>query len=180
MGEASNEELMSRFCTGDSAAFRTLFGRLGPMVQRFLRSMLREPTLVEDVTQTTFLSVVRSRDRYTPGADVARWVLSIAANAARDLLRHRALGVEQLSSTGDAVERPSQAPLPDPGLRRRLEDALQALPESQREVVVLHKVEGLTFEEVAGVLGITSTAARIRAHRGYGRLKELLVDLEGM
>ncbi len=178
MGEATNEELMGRFCEGDNAAFRALFSRLAPSVQRFVRSMLRQPALVEDVTQATFLSVIRSRDRYVRGANVARWVLSIAANAARDVLRRQSLGVEQLTATGEQLERPAETAQSDPGLRKRLEGALAKLPASQREVVVLHKVEGLLFEEVAEVLGISATAARIRAHRGYERLKELLADLQ--
>src|SRR5204862_531283 len=58
-------------------------------------------------------------------------------------------------------------------------DTLMAAPPvAQREVVVLHKVEGLSFEQVAEAIGITSTAARIRAHRGYVKLRELLKHLE--
>jgi RNA polymerase sigma factor (sigma-70 family) len=66
-----------------------------------------------------------------------------------------------------------QAPS-DPGLRRKLERALAALPAQQREAVVMHKVHGLSFDDIAESLGVTSTAARIRAHRGYERLRELL------
>ena len=169
---------MVRFCDGDDGAFQTLFDRLGPSVQRFLSSMVRDRAAVEDLTQVTFLSVVRSRDRYQRGAPVAPWVISIAANAARDTLRRKNLGIEQLSVTGDQADAAVEPTTSDPGLRKQLEKALAQLPESQREAVVLHKVQGLSFEQIASMLSTSSTAVRIRAHRGYERLKELLSHLE--
>jgi RNA polymerase sigma-70 factor (ECF subfamily) len=62
----------------------------------------------------------------------------------------------------------------DPGQRRRIEQAFAKLPAQQRECVILHKLEGLSFEQIAQMLDISETAARIRAHRGYERLRELL------
>ncbi len=169
---------MVRFCDGDDAAFQALFDRLGPPVQRFLNAMVRDRALVEDLTQMTFLSVVRSRDRYQRGAAVSPWVISIAANAARDALRRKNLGVEQLSVTGEQADASVEAVATDPGMRKQIEKALSQLPEAQREAVVLHKVQGLSFEQIAAMLNTTSTAVRIRAHRGYERLKELLAHLE--
>lgn len=174
MGEATDEVLMQRFCAGDKPAFGELFERYLPRVRSFLRQMVRDPALADDLAQTTFLSVVRSKDRYLEGAKVAPWIFSIAGNAARDALRRRSLGVEQLIEADASVE---STPI-DHGLRRELESALWELPVNQREVVVLHKVQGLSFEQVAAAIGITATAARIRAHRGYVRLRALLKHLE--
>lgn len=174
MGEATDEQLMERFCAGDKSAFGVLFERFLPRVRSFLRQMVRDGALADDLLQTTFLSVVRSKDRYLKGSKVAPWIFSIAGNAARDTLRRQSLGVEKLVEADAAVEQSSS----DPGLRRELEGALAALPVNQREIVVLHKIEGLTFEEIAEAVGITATAARIRAHRGYVRLRELLKHLE--
>ena len=174
MGETTDEELMQRFCAGDKAAFGELFERFLPRVRSFLRQMVRDSALADDLAQTTFLSVVRSKDRYVIGAKVAPWIFSIAGNAARDTLRRQALGVEQLVTADAAVE---SQPI-DHGLRRELENALSELPVNQREVVVLHKVQGLSFEQIAESIGITATAARIRAHRGYVRLRALLKHLE--
>lgn len=174
MGEATDEQLMERFCAGDKAAFGELFERYLPKVRSFSRSMVRDGALADDLTQSTFLSVVRSKDRYLKGSKVAPWIFSIAGNAARDALRRQSLGVEKLVEADVAVE-PSQV---DPGLRRELEGALSELPVNQREVVLLHKVEGLSFEQIADAIGITATAARIRAHRGYVKLRSLLKHLE--
>ena len=66
----------------------------------------------------------------------------------------------------------------DPGLRTAIAKAFEALPASQREAVLLHKVHGLTFEQIAEALESTPTAVRIRAHRGYERLRALLGHVE--
>jgi RNA polymerase sigma factor (sigma-70 family) len=176
MGDPTDEQLMERFCTrGDKPAFAEVFDRFAHRVRAFLRPMVHDPALAEDLTQTTFLSIVRSRDRYLIGSPVAPWIFTIAANAARDALRRRRIEQKFAPEAEEAVVHSEPA---DHGLRRQLESALQELPVSQREVVVLHKVQGLSFEQVAAAIGITSTAARIRAHRGYVKLRSLLAHLD--
>jgi RNA polymerase sigma-70 factor (ECF subfamily) len=168
---------MERFCDGEQAAFEALFARHAGRVQGFLARMVRDGPLAEDLLQTTFLSVIRARGRYEPGTRFAPWLLTIAANAARDALRRRQ-HVEAYSKERD----PSPASVPpgvgDPGMRRRLEDALQQLHPDQREAVILSKVEGWSFEEIASMRGISVGAARVRAHRGYEKLRQLLDGLE--
>ncbi|WNG52670.1 RNA polymerase sigma factor [Archangium minus] len=177
MGSPSDEELMERFCDGEHEAFEALFARHSGRVQGFLTRMVRDGPLAEDLLQTTFLSVIRSRGRYEPGTRFAPWLLTIAANAARDALRRRQ-HVEAYSQTGDATPSSVAPGVGDPGMRRRLQDALQQLPPDQREAVILNKVEGWSFEEIASMRGISVVAARVRAHRGYEKLRLLLGELE--
>ncbi len=174
----SDEELMEAFQEGDSRALETLFERHAKGVHAFLTRMVQDRTLADDLLQTTFLSVVRSADRFQRGLKFAPWLLTIAGNAARDNLRHRKLNVEVLPTDeeGKLPEAVVEPAMSDPGQRRRIERAFAQLPEQQREAVILHKLEGLSFEQIASMLEITSTAARIRAHRGYERLKELLEE----
>ena len=169
---------MNRFCQGDNGALEQLFDRHAGAVHGFLARLVRDGALAEDLLQGTFLSVVRSRDRYRPGAPVLPWLLAIAGNAARDALRHKRLNVEVLAEGDAALPEPAHEPAPsDPGARKRIEAAFATLPEPQREAVLMHKVHGLSFEEIGQALGITPTAARIRAHRGYEALRALLGDL---
>ena len=176
MAEPSDEALMDAFCLGDEAAFDELFRRHSRPIHAFLGRMVRDPALAEDLLQTTFLSIVRSRGRYQRGAPVAPWFFSIAANAARDALRHRRVSVEDLARRDDlpSPEGSVDPELPDPGLARAISDAFAALPPQQREAVLLHRVQGWSFEAIAEALGTTSAAARVRAHRGYEKLKALL------
>jgi RNA polymerase sigma-70 factor (ECF subfamily) len=168
---------MERFCDGEHDAFEVLFARHAGRVQGFLARMVRDGPLAEDLLQTTFLSVVRARGRFEPGTRFSPWLLTIAANAARDALRRRQ-HVEAFSQQEASSAPSSVSPgVGDPAMRKRLEDALQQLPPDQREAVILSKVEGWSFEEIASMRGISVVAARVRAHRGYEKLRLLLGEL---
>jgi RNA polymerase sigma factor (sigma-70 family) len=176
MGSPTDEELMERFCQGEHEAFEALFARHAGRVRGFLARMVRDGPLAEDLLQTTFLSVIRARGRYEPGTRFAPWLLTIAANAARDSLRHHrhaeAFSRERPLDAGEVAPG-----VGDPGLRKQLEEALQQLPPEQREAVLLSKVEGWSFDEIAALQGGSVGAARLRAHRGYEKLRALLGGL---
>lgn len=174
----ADDALMASFCGGDEAAFEMLYQRHAGPVHAFLSRMVRDEALAEDLLQTTFLSVVRSRGRYVPGTAVRAWIYAIATNAGRDALRRRRARREDFSETGAPreVAAPTAAES-DPGMARAVEEALMKLPVDQREAVVLHKMQELSFEEIAVALGISVGAAKVRAHRGYTRLRELLAPL---
>lgn len=168
---------MEQFCRGDENAFDILYARYAPQVQAFLVRMVRDAALAEDLLQATFLSVVRARGRYQPGTTVRAWVFAIAANAGRDALRRRRARREDPSGPDEVVVADAPADPPDPAAARAVQEALMRLPFEQREAVVLHKMQDLSFEEIATALGITVSAAKVRAHRGYHRLRELLAPL---
>src|SRR5262249_43624214 len=148
MDKASDEELMERFRRGDEGVFDILFDRFAPAIRGFLRQMVGDATLADDLTQSTFLSVVRSRDRYRTGSLVRSWFFAIAANAARDALRRRLVERSEAPALAEQLSGNAEPSHADPGLQRELKAALMVLPESQREAVILNKVQGLPFEEV--------------------------------
>jgi RNA polymerase sigma factor (sigma-70 family) len=169
----SDEELMARFCRDDEGAFDLLFDRHSGAVFAFIARMVRDDALAEDLMQVTFLSVVRSRMRYTQGTAVLPWLFTIAGNAARDALRRNKHAEHHASEERQAPAVASEQSA-DPVLRKHLLAALDGLSAEQRQAVVLHKIEGWSFSEIARAAGITETAARIRAHRGYEKLRQLL------
>lgn len=179
MNLGTDEELMIRFCDGDDAAMEVLFDRHAAGVLAFLTRMVRDPAQAEDLLQTTFLSVVRAKGRYERGTAFSPWLLTIAANAARGVLRHKKYVDAHVTAEQHSGSSVAEPPDSDPKLRERLQAALESLPPPQREAVVLHKIQGLSFEEVARATGVSAGAARIRAHRGYERLRELLQGVLG-
>jgi RNA polymerase sigma factor (sigma-70 family) len=170
--EGPDEVWMERFLQGDARAFDVLFGRHAPSVRRFVARMAG-PEAADDLTQATFLSLVRARDRFRRGSAFKPWLFAIAANAARDHLRRRR--PEQLTDEGELPQVEAEPPpSTDQGLERKVREAIDQLPAAQREAILLHRFEGLSFAEVAQAVGASESAVKVRAHRGYQRLRELL------
>ncbi len=169
-----DEMLMERFLGGDTSAFDALFVRHAARVQAYLRRMVGQST-ADDLTQNTFLSVVRSADRFQRGARFRPWLYAIASNAARDFVRRARF--EQPTDDGVLPEQGVEPNLPDPSLEKAVHAALAQLPVQQREAIFLHRFEGFSFGEIAEALGLTESAVKVRAHRGYVRLRSLLAHL---
>ena len=178
-------ECMGRYADGDPSAFEMLYRILAPGVRARLKRLVGDDELAEDLLQQTFIRVHERRARYERGAAVRPWVFTIARHLAIDALRRR-------SSARDRVTLEGRLPEPDTvdrlefddasgdlDVEQLVRDAVAALPEGQREVVALHKLEGQPLTEVARRLGIKEGAARVRAHRGYGRLRAALGVLLG-
>lgn len=170
---------MARFCQGESTAFDALFQRYAPAMHGYLTRLTGNRGTAEDLVQLTFLSVVRARGRFQEGARVKPWLYAIATNAARDWQR-RQQRPEDLTAQGElpASVPAEDGPAPrDAGLERAVQRALAQLPEGQRIPIVMHRFEGMGFAEIAEALGLTESAVKVRAHRGYARLRELLAAL---
>ncbi|QSQ13060.1 RNA polymerase sigma factor [Myxococcus landrumensis] len=174
----SDEVLMARFCEGHAPAFDVLFQRHSRQVRGYLTRLTGSVASAEDLVQLTFMSLVRSRGRFLVGSRFKPWLYAIATNAARDFQRRGRRG-EELTSEGELpVSIPDDSPGPrDAGLERAVRQALDMLPEGQRIPILLHRFEGMGFAEIADTLGLTESAVKVRAHRGYARLRELLATL---
>lgn len=172
----SDEALMLRFCDGDSRAFDTLFQRHAAQVRSYLRRVTQNQAVADDLTQATFLSVVKGRGRFLRDAAFKPWLYAIATNAARDL--HRRRRGEELVAEPKSNETVESA-VRDFGLERQVNAALGELPEAQRTAILMHRFEGLSFAEIAEVVGVSEGAVKVRAHRGYEKLRELLKGIWG-
>ncbi|MCB9535942.1 MAG: RNA polymerase sigma factor [Myxococcales bacterium] len=173
-------DAMGRYVDGDAGSFRVVYDALAPVVLRCQMRWVGDAALASDLTQETFLRVHRARHRYRAGAPVGPWVITIARRLSIDALRRK--GAARVRITGDGtvpevpvmpeVEEESTAWIVD-----AVREAIEALPDGQREVVAMHKLEGLPLAEVAERLGIREGAARVRAHRGYNRLRTALAGI---
>lgn len=164
---------MESFLDGDARAFDALFARHARGVRAYLQRVTGSGAVADDLTQATFLSVVRGRGRFQQGAKVRPWLYAIASNAARDWRRHAKF--ETVTDEGEVPDGEAELPpMRDPGLQKAVKAALAQLPEAQREAIVLNRFEGLSFAEIAQHAGVNESAVKVRAHRGYERLRELL------
>lgn len=163
---------MDRYArTGDRAAFEELFRRYAPRLLAYLRRSGLPGAAAHDAAQQVFLQLHRARADYRAGAPVRPWMFTIAANVRRDVARRAQRRPEAELERAPEPASPAAASTPEDRVVRR---ALDRLPPEQRDVLVLHYYEGLSMGEVAEVLGATRAAVKVRAHRAYLTLRDLL------
>ncbi len=168
--------LMVRYQHGEMAAFEDLYARTLPMVRGYLVALTRDRARAADLVQECFLQVHRSRATYDPAFPVRPWLLGIARHVRlTDARRRFRLLARESSSLDDAPELPVPAEMESWADRDALARALAALPADRREALVLHHIYGLSFREIARIVGTSEGGARIRASRAMtelrGRLK---------
>src|SRR5438094_8994478 len=170
----TDEELMSAYVAGDARAFEKLFARLAPRVHGFFLRSFRDEGVADDLLQVTFMKIHRARQQYRPGHRLAPWLFAVAARVRLDELRRRLRLPEDADEDAIAraeVQDPADPPL-DADVKNAVRAALEALPESQRTVIHLHRYEGMTFEEIAAVHGSASRALRPCRIRGQRALRQ--------
>lgn len=165
---------MDRYCAGDPAAFDALFERYHARLVRVLASMVGTAQ-APDMVQITFMKVHQNRHRYRAGANVAAWLFTIARNTARDHLRSAPRRREVFKD--EPIDGPAESRHRDMLQDERVREALLLLSKEQQEVIRLHWFGGLTFEEVSKIVDATPAAVRVRAHRGYKKLRTALQGL---
>ena len=173
--DAADELLMAAYRGGDQAAFRKLFDRFAP---RILGAALRRglsPADANDAVQQTFVHVHQSRKEFKSGALVRPWIYTIAFNVMRDYGRRLSSQKRLMERFKVESEVASAGSTSEPeGQRSVLQSALNLLSPAQREVLVLHYFEDMSFGDIARMIGRREGAVRVRAHRGYEKLRSLL------
>jgi RNA polymerase sigma-70 factor (ECF subfamily) len=175
---------MQRYCVeGDAGAFALLYSIAAPRLFRSMLALLRNRAVAEDLLQQTFLKLHRYRRAYVAGADPLPWLRTIAHRMCFDELRRArrerlALADAQSGSLAQLSTRGGGAAHAQPAYSERAIvaalRALDRLPEAHRTALILTKLEGHTIEQAAELLGTTPSAIKLRAHRGYHRLRALL------
>ncbi len=169
----SDETLMLRYRDrGDEAAFAELFGRYAQRLHTFFsRFGDRGAADAGDLTQKTFLQVHRARKDFDASRLVRPWIYTIALNVRREEGRRR---LRSREVTGDELPEAAVEPSVSSASDRLVQRALMKLSDAQREVVVLHWFDGLSFPEIADMLGAGLSAVKVRAHRAYDELRRIL------
>ena len=174
LNACSDEDLLGRFCRGQTEAFGVLVRRYERELYGYLRRYLGDSSLAEDVFQNTFLQMYLKSGQYEAGRPVRPWLYTIATHQAIDacgeMRRHQILSLEQKrEDNGDGEMRnlldtlESRGPAPLDNLtaqerKERVRAGVDRLPEFLREVVILAYYQGLKYREIAEIL--TSRLAR--------------------
>lgn len=175
--------LMLRLADGEDLALNEIITRWKDRVASFLIRMVGDHATAMDLTQETFVKLYTSRRRYQPTAAFSTYLFHIAANLARTQARWRKRHptVPMEDDSGELRHDPSDTDLlPDESasLHEKTEvvnRAIAALPEDQREALLLFTVEGLSQGEVAKALRCSPKAVEVRVYRARLALREALV-----
>lgn len=173
-------QLMLQVKQGDVEAAAMLARRNGERVARFLGRLVRDPRVLEDLTQDVFVHVLENARNYQPLARFSTWLYRIATNVALDYLNKRKKRPGLLSTSDQAGDVPADAEFePDrrvglDELRARVGAAIELLPPNQRVALTLFEYEELSYEQIARVLDVTVDAVRCLLSRARTTLRERL------
>ena len=166
------EQLMMRYQKADPDASAVLVELLSPQLYRFFASQMGSRADAEDMLQDAWLRIHRVRHTYRPCEPVLPWVYAIARCVRVDSYRKRHRIASRELAADVLPEHP--APRDEPCDLPAFDELVAELPHSQREVLTLLKVNGLSIEEVARATSSTVGAVKQKAHRAYERLRTLL------
>lgn len=173
-----DEDLVRRVARGDAAAIQTMVARKLPRMLALGYRMLGDVGEAEDVAQEAMMRAWKQAPRWRPGqARFDTWLHRVGLNLCYDRLRRR-----REIPTETPPDRPDPGPAPDRGLLAaelgvRVDRALQALPERQREAIVLCHYQDLTNIEAAGLMAVSVEALESLLSRGRRALRLALADL---
>jgi RNA polymerase sigma-70 factor, ECF subfamily len=170
--DAELESLMVRYQQGDSDAAGELVTRLSPAMHRFFMVQFVSRRYADDLLQETWLRIHEVRHTYRPGEPLLPWLYAIARNIRVDQYRK----VRRVEAREQQVERLPEVLAMDRNKGPDLDALLASLPESQREVVAMLKISGMSLEEVARATASSVGSVKQKAHRAYEKLRGILTS----
>jgi RNA polymerase sigma factor (sigma-70 family) len=180
LAHLSDEAIVALVARGEEVALGELYDRFGRIAYGLALRIVRDTALAEDAVQEAFLTVWRSAGRFSPDrAKASTWILTLVHRRAVDLVRREER--RRVEPLEPALE--DQAPATEDVAwlrleRERVQGALRALPDQQREALELAYYGGFTQSELADRLGQPLGTIKSRMFAGLGRLRELLSDPE--
>ena len=176
-----SSRVIERCKQGDQDAFEELIRLTHRAVYSLALRLVGDPEDAADVTQETYLKLLRAIKQFRGEAKFSTWLYRVTSSVAISTLRRKSRRRGDVSLDAEELEPISAPASGDPVaaserrlLKERLDRALQLLPMNYRVIAVMKDVYGMSFEEIATQLGVSEGTARVRLHRARRRLRELL------
>ena len=186
---SSDAAIMLRVAAGDEAGFNYLVEKYHRSMINFLYRMVHNQAVAEELAQEVFLRVYRSRESYRAEAKFTTWLYRIATNLAvnhaRDTKHERAAQNVYLDmpdeETGTTPEVADDRPTAEQTLLRNermaaIRQHVMALPERQKNAVLMHKYQGMDYKQIGEVLKLSESATKSLLFRAYQTLREKLKE----
>lgn len=168
MTRPTADSLVKALATGTPEAFAALYDRLGRSMLRVAGVMLRDASEAEDAVQDVFVQVAQRAEQLRHVENLDAYVFAMLRNLVKHRLHARQRERQRLR------ERPARVIQAAGPFQEDLDDALASLPDEQREVISLKVDGGLTFAEIAEVLGINANTAASRYRYALEKLRSAL------
>jgi RNA polymerase sigma-70 factor, ECF subfamily len=178
-------QLMLRLKNGEDQVLNELMGRWQQPLVAFIYRYIGQETEALDLAQETFVRVYETRHRYTVQGKFSTWLFAIAANLSRNYLRWRqrrgdsvpegraAKGAELVESIQSDDDSPDQAAMRSESILL-IKEVVEQLPHDLKTVVLLYEYQGLSYDEIASVLGCSTKAVEMKLYRTRKLLRERL------
>jgi RNA polymerase sigma-70 factor (ECF subfamily) len=171
-------QLIERVLSGDAAAERLFYDRHVDRVWRLAYRFTGDGDLAQDVVQETFVRAFEKLGTFRGESALGTWVTAVATTTALNTLRKvKRFRTQVPLEDAEHLAQPGRRAEPD--LKRRMAEAIDALPEGYRTVFLMHDVEGYTHEEIGTALGVQSGTSKAQLFRARARLREALADFAG-
>jgi len=165
--------------------FKALYAQHGGRIHRFLSDLLGDVALASDATQETFVRAFRHRETFDAGRSVAAWLFGIARNVSLEMRRARHRARRIIAPTNDAGDAPEpRVPgSPETDLLGRealrvVEAAMDRLSEDRRAMLLLRLDHGLSYDEIAVLMGFTVAKVKVEIFRAREVLRETMAEYE--
>lgn len=162
----------------EERSFEQIAAELSPALLRYLRRYAGEQAIADDLLQETLIRMARGLPGFAGRASLKTWAFAIATRVAADHFRKpdsrmRIVEMDEAEQVADAVGPVDERIVVDE-MNACVRQVIDGLPEAYRAALVLHDLEELTAEQVAGICNCSVATAKIRIHRARGRLRQAL------
>jgi RNA polymerase sigma-70 factor (ECF subfamily) len=167
-------DLAAKAQTGDKKAYAALLKDILPYIQKFLAPRLANPDWVDDVAQDVLLSVHKALKTYSKDRPFKPWLHAIIQFRKADYLRrHYGRKGDKSVSIDDQINLAADVTSPDALAELgNVDKVLSALPDTQRRIFEMIKIQGYSAQEVSQATGMSESAVKVSAHRTLSKLKE--------
>jgi RNA polymerase sigma-70 factor (ECF subfamily) len=171
----SDEELMREIKAENMLAFDGMYKKYSKKLYKFVYSILKSSEDSENIVQDVFLTLWENRNKITKESSIKYYIFTVAYNSAISIIRKKVRDsqfVEYLESLQDFNQEPVDTELEFNELTDKLNNIVNNLPERQKEVYLLHKVEGLKYQEIAERLNISVNTLENHMSRALKNIRE--------
>jgi RNA polymerase sigma-70 factor (ECF subfamily) len=169
----NERDLIHRVRRGDRGAEYALYRQYAERIHRLIYRLCGDEELTNDLTQDAFVRAFARLDHFRGDASFGTWIHRIAVNLTLNARRSEQRRARWIAPVDDSTPAPADDPV-DPDLLQSFEQAVEALTDGQREVFVMHTLEGYTHVEIGEILGISEGTSKGRLFHARARLRQLL------